>query len=105
MKHLIDEREPITLEEIELAQADAKRLLDLIGHAALPPAAVDAMARLLAIVDYTYGPAGTPTENRPAPEPPPAPERRPVSLSYLDENLPQAFLTAREQARRDGWSV
>lgn len=68
MRYLTDNREPLTNEDIDQAQADARRLLALQGHVALPPAGVDIIARLLAIVDYTYGPLEIPGEYRPAPE-------------------------------------
>lgn len=70
MQHLVDERAPITNEDITKAQHDARRLLELQARQALTSAsdAADVIRRLLAIVDYTYGSVDVPTLYRPAPE-------------------------------------
>ena len=55
MRHMIDEREPITEADIDQAQHDAAYLLSLEGLVAIPPAAADCIARLAAIVADIYG--------------------------------------------------
>lgn len=56
MKHLVDEREPITVAEIDKAIEDATRWLEEFpGYNLTPGTTGNLIARLTAIVADTYG--------------------------------------------------